>query len=96
MTQLRSGAVDKVAGIFTQRIWQPYICQHKELNSEIKKKTGGGKRVQANIWGGMAHSSPPLESPLPIIHVDQWFSTPVMKSAFGSHASFVRPSAVFQ
>jgi len=31
MTQLRSGAVDKMAGIFTQRIWQPYICQLNEL-----------------------------------------------------------------
>jgi len=30
------------------------------------------------------------------IHVDQCFSTPVLRAAFGSQAPFVRPSAVFQ
>jgi len=28
-TQVRSGTVDKVAGIFTKRIWQPYIYMTK-------------------------------------------------------------------
>jgi len=42
-----------MAGTFTKRIWQPYICQPNELR-EIKKKSGGD----------MAHPSPPLESPL--------------------------------
>ena len=40
-TQLRSGAVDKMAGIFAKRIWQRCICQPNELKREIKKKTGG-------------------------------------------------------
>ena len=35
-TQLRSGTVDKMASIFTKRIWQPYICQPNELKREIK------------------------------------------------------------
>jgi len=30
------------------------------------------------------------------IHVDQWFSTLVLRAAFGSQAPFARPSAVFQ
>jgi len=30
------------------------------------------------------------------MHVDQWFSTTVLRAAFGSQAPFVRPSAVFQ
>jgi len=41
-TQLRSGDVDKMAGIFTKRIWQPCTCQPNDL--KIKKKTGGAKR----------------------------------------------------
>jgi len=49
-----------MAGIFTKRIWQPYICQPNELKREIKKKTGG----QAKIWGGHGPPRPPLESPL--------------------------------
>jgi len=60
-TQLRSVAVDKMAGICTKRIRQPCICQPNQLKREIKKKTGGG---QAKIWGAMAHPGPPLESPL--------------------------------
>jgi len=61
MTQLRSGAVDKMAGIFTQRIWQPCICHPNELKWEINIKLRGG---QAKIWGAIAHPGPPLESPL--------------------------------
>ena len=30
------------------------------------------------------------------IHVDQWFSIPVLRVAFGTKAPFVRPLAVFQ
>jgi len=56
-TQLRSGAVDKMAGIFTKRIWQPCVRQPNELKREIKKKTGGG---QAKIWGGHGPPRPPL------------------------------------
>jgi len=37
-TQRRSGAVGKMAGIFTKRIWQPCICQPNDL--KIMKKTG--------------------------------------------------------
>jgi len=60
-----AGAVDKMVGVFTQRIWQPYICQPNELKREIKKKTGGGKRgSKQKSGGGMAHPGPPLESPL--------------------------------
>jgi len=61
-TQLRSVAVNKMAGIFTKRIWQPCICQPNDL--KIKKKTGGQRGRQAKIWGAVAHSGPPLESPL--------------------------------
>jgi len=49
-TQLRSGAVDKMVGIFTKRIWQPYICQPNELN--IKKKLGEAKEKSG---GAIAH-----------------------------------------
>jgi len=31
VTRLRSGAVHKMAGIFTKRIWQPCICQPNDL-----------------------------------------------------------------
>ena len=43
-TQLRSGVIDKMAGIFTKRIEQTYICQPNKFKREIKKKTGGAKR----------------------------------------------------
>jgi len=56
-----AGAVDKMAGMFTQCIWQPYICQPNELIREIKKKTGGAKQKSG---GGMTHPGPSLESPL--------------------------------
>jgi len=54
--QLRSGAVDKMAGIFTERIWQPCICQPNELKREIKKKTRGPSKK----LGGHGPSRPPL------------------------------------
>ena len=54
-------AVDKMAGMFTQRICQPYICQPNELKREIDKNWGGGKQKS---WAAMAHPGPPLESPL--------------------------------
>jgi len=63
-TQLRSGAVDKMAGIFTKRIWQPYICQPNELNGKLRKKMGGQTEGQAKICGGHGPPKPPLESPL--------------------------------
>jgi len=37
------------------------ICQPKELERKITKKTGGAKQKSG---GGMAHPSPPLESSL--------------------------------
>ena len=57
-TQLRSSAVDKMVDIFTKRIWQPYICQPNELQREIKKKAGGGKRGPSKNLGG--HGPPTL------------------------------------
>ena len=48
-TKLRFGAVDKMAGFFTKRIWQPCISQPNELKQEIKKKRGGGKPVSSKI-----------------------------------------------
>jgi len=64
MTQLRSGAVDILAGIFTKRIWQPYMCQPNELKREIKKKTGGAKRgAKQKSWEPWPTQAP-LESPL--------------------------------
>jgi len=59
MTQLRSGAVDKMAGIFTERIWQPCICQPNELKREIKKKTAEPNGSQEKNWGAMTHPDPP-------------------------------------
>jgi len=60
-TQLRSGAVDKMAGIFTERIWQPCICQRNELKRAIKKKTVGQTVGQAKNWEGHGPSrTPPL------------------------------------
>jgi len=65
MTQLRSGAVDKMASIFTKRIWQPRhktrlidtfgICQSNEVKREIKKKTVGAKQK----FGAYGPPSPP-------------------------------------
>ena len=64
MTQLRSGAVDKMAGIFTQRIMQPcgiftqrimQPCQPNELKWEIKKKLGWPNGGPSKNLGSMAH-----------------------------------------
>ena len=60
MTQLRSGAVDKMASIFTKRIWQPCICQSNEVKREIKKKTVGAKQK----FGAYGPPSPPQVSSL--------------------------------
>ena len=63
-TQLSSGAVDKMAGIFTKRIWQPCICQPNDL--KIKKKTGGPK---GGAKGGAKQKSGgpwPTQAPLRI------------------------------
>jgi len=49
-TQLRSNTVDKMAGIFTKRIWQPCICQPNDL--KIKKKNGGTKGGAKQKPGG--------------------------------------------
>jgi len=62
-TQLRSGAVGKMAGIFTKRIWQPCVCQ-PNLNGKLGKKLGRPNEDQAKIWGGHGPPRPPLESPL--------------------------------
>jgi len=61
-TQLRSGAVDKMAGIVTKRIWQPYICQPNELKREIKKKTGRPSKNLGRPWPTQVL----LESPLDV------------------------------
>jgi len=58
-TQLRSGAVDKMTGIFTERIWKPCISQPNELKRESKKKTGGP-------W--------PTEAPLRIATATNWLA----------------------
>ena len=47
----------KMAGIFTERIWQPCICQPNELKREIKKKTGGPSK---KLGGGHGPPRPPL------------------------------------
>jgi len=50
-----------MAGIFTKRIWQPFVCQPDKLKREIKKKTGGAKRGAKQKSGvAMAHQAPPL------------------------------------
>ena len=74
MTQLRSGAVDKMASIFTKRIWQPCICQPNDL--KLKKKNWGG--ASKNL-GGHGPPSPPLriatvqDSPIEIwITIKRW------------------------
>jgi len=59
-TMLRSGAVDKLAGIFTKHIWQPCICQPDELKREIKKKNGGCKRGANKKSGGAWPTQFPL------------------------------------
>jgi len=59
-TQLRSGAIEQMAGIFAKRIWQPYTCQPNELKREIKKKLGGPNGGQAKIWWGHGPPRPPL------------------------------------
>jgi len=59
-TKLRPGLVDKMAGIFTKRIYQPCICQPNELKREIEKKTEGDKRgAKQKSGGGMVHPGPP-------------------------------------
>ena len=59
-TLLRSGAVDKMAVIFTKHIWQPYICLPNELERKIRKKTGGGKRGAKQKSGGSWPTQAPL------------------------------------
>jgi len=49
-----------MAGIFTERIWQPCICQPNKLKQEIKKKLGEPNK-KTGPWPTQA---PPLESPL--------------------------------
>ena len=56
-TQLRSGAVDKMAGIITKRIWQLCICQPNEL--KIKKELGGPNGRPSKNLGGHGPPSPP-------------------------------------
>ena len=63
-TKLRPGLVDKMAGIFTKRIYQPCICQPNELKREIEKKTEGDKRGAKQKSGGAWSIQAPLESPL--------------------------------
>jgi len=58
MAQLRSGAVDKMAGTFTKRIWKPCICQPNDL--KIKKKTGGYKWGETKMWGRAWPTRPSL------------------------------------
>ena len=59
-----AGAVDKMVDMFTQRIWQPYICQPNELKREIKKKLGWPNGGTSKNLGGHGPPNPPLESPL--------------------------------
>jgi len=54
-TELRSGAVDKMAGIFAE-FGKPCICQPNEPKREIKKKTGGPSKK----LGGHGPPRPPL------------------------------------
>jgi len=63
-TQLRSGAVGKMAVFFTKRTWQPYICQPNELEREIRTKTGGSSK---NLGG---HG--PLRPPFRIVTADDF------------------------
>jgi len=59
-TQLRSGAVDKMAGIFTKRIWQPCVSQPNKLKREIKKKTEGPNGGPSkNLEGPWPTQAPP-------------------------------------
>jgi len=67
-TQLRSGANDEMAGIFTKRIWQPCICQPNELKREIKKKQEGPNGGPRKNLGGNDPPTHPLESPLDVLH----------------------------
>jgi len=53
-THLRSGAVDKMAGIFTKRIWQPCICQPNE-HGKLSNKLGGPSK---NLGGGWPTQAP--------------------------------------
>jgi len=48
-----------MAGIFTERIWQPCVCQPNELKREIKKKLGGPNGGPSKKLGGMAQPDPP-------------------------------------
>jgi len=50
-----------MAGIFTERIWQPCICQPNELKREFKKKTEEAKRrAKQKTGGGHVPPRPPL------------------------------------
>jgi len=60
-----------MAGIFKKHIWQPCLCQPKELQREIRKKMGGQTGGQAKIWGGHGPPKPPrLESPLAMLSIE--------------------------
>jgi len=39
-----------MAGIFTEHILQPCICQPNEVKREIKKKIGGAKQKTGGPW----------------------------------------------
>jgi len=49
-----------MAGIFTERIWQPCICQPNELKREIKKKNEGPNGGPSKKLGGHGPFRPPL------------------------------------
>jgi len=63
-TQLRSGAVDKMAGMFQNALGNPTYVNQTKLNWKLRKNWGNQTGYQAKIWGCMAHPGPPLESPL--------------------------------
>ena len=67
-----------MAGIFTKRIWQPYIYQPNELKREIKKKTGGGKRGAKQKYGGPLPTQPP--TPLRIATDQDWIRLMIFKN----------------
>jgi len=78
-TQLRSGAVDKMAGIFTKCIWQPCICQPKDL--KIRKNTGGA-----------ANGGPlPTQAPLRIATgAKGQYSSSVLEQTVGTSRSAIK------
>ena len=70
-----------MAGIFTERIWQPCICQPNEIKRKTKKNWGGHKGTSKNR-GVHGLPRPPLRIATGAIRPGRkphWVSSPLIQ-----------------